>query len=293
MDEGAPLPASEPVPTTATIRPSSTCQTCGANSPGTMTSARREYALPFGKLRMTYRDESIEKHFAQVLGRHDGKGRAELEILQEVLKKPENRYLARLGCWHLDIMDTPAYVVYPSGDDYSLFIEALRPVKGSTFDVLVGEIAGVASFDECHGQQVPRLLVQTSYLIGKEHVVTESPKPEKMEEKRFESIAGDIFDRALQANKGVGTDIAKNYVFLFYLKTYTLAAQKISDGYTLLSVDAQPSKVNGPHHLTSICMNFRNRETDLTERYCCTVDQTGIFPYLADPWRQTYELSLR
>jgi len=242
---------------------------------------------------MSYRDESIEKHFAQVLGRHDAEVHTELEILREALKKPENRYLARLGCWTLDIMESPAYVVYPSGDDYSLLVEALRPAKASTVDVLIGEIAGVASPEECHGQQLPRLLIQTAYIIDKEQVIKESPKPEKMAEKKFESVAGEIFDGAMQANKGLGTDAAKNYVFLFYLKTYTLAGQKISDGYALLSVDAQPSKVSGPRRLTTIGMNFRHRETGLTERYCCTVDQTGIFPFLADSWGQTYELSFR
>lgn len=294
MNEAAPILPSTPVQGTPIAAPSiSSCPTCGSSNPAATVSRRREYALAFGKLRMSYRDESIEKHFAQVVGRHDAEVDAELQALREALKKPENRYLARLSCWTLDIMDSPAYVVYPSGDNYSLLVESLRPAKASTFDVLIGEIEGVASPEECHGQQLPRLVVQTAYIIDKEHVVKKSPKPEKIAEKKFESVVGEIFDRAMQANKGLGTDAAKNYVFLFYLKTYTLAAEKISDDFSLLSVDTQPSKVSGPRRLTTIGMNFRHRETGLTERYCCTVDQTGMFPYLADPWRQTYELSFR
>lgn len=293
MDEGTPIQPSAtpaPMPSPPPVRTAGSCQTCGSNlaAAGT-TSGQPQYVLAIGKIRLTYPSESVEKHFAQVIGRHDSKGRSDLQVLREVLHKPENRYLARLACWTLDIMDFPAYVLHPRGEDYTLLIDALRPASGSTIDVVIGEIKGLATPRECNNLQLPRVVFDTAYVFEKEQLVKEMTKPEKMPAKDFEGIAQEVFDRAMRPNKGIGLDIPKNFVFVFYDKVYGLAAQKASEGYSLVSIDAQPSQVSGPHQLASVCMKFRHRQTDLTERYCCTVNCDGEFPYLAEPLHATNE----
>jgi cyclic patellamide precursor peptide PatG len=282
--EDTTTPQAPVAPLPVAMRTASSCQTCGTTLPAaTAPTGQSQPVLAWGKIRLTFPTESIEKQFAQVIGRHEGKGHTELELLKEVLEKPENRYLARLACWTLDIMDSPAYVLRPKDStDYHLLVEALRPAGRSSIDVVVGEITGFASSKDCNNQQLPLLVFETAYIFEKEQLIKQMSKPEKISAKDFEAVAQEVFERAMRPNKGTGLDIPRNFVFLFYDKVYGLAARKALAGAALVSVDVQPSPVSGPHRLATVCLKFRHRESDLTERYCCTVNWDGTFPYLAD-----------
>jgi hypothetical protein len=296
MEDGAAIQPGYPAASVSSpaTRASGSCQSCGSQLPGTGTAAvQNQHVLAFGKIRLGYPSESIEKQFAHVIGRQESRGKTDLQIVQDVLATPGNRYLARLACWTLDIMDAPAYVLRPKDpSDYNLLIDALRPAATSSLDVVIGEIAGLASPAECNNQQLPRVLFETAYIWDKEQLPARMPKPEKIQPQEFESMVKDVFDRGLQWNKGIGLDRAKNFVFLFYDKIYGLAAQKMADGYSLRSVATQPSPASGPHQLATVCLEFRHRQTDVTELYCCTVNCDGVFPYLVDPLRPTYGSSL-
>lgn len=295
MEEASIQPSSPTAsPSPSPSRATSSCQTCGTSLPAISAGvAQAQPILAWGKIRLSYPSESVEKQFAQVIGRHDSRGRAELQVIRDVLEKPETRYLARMACWTLDIMDAPAYVLRPKEtSDYRLLVDALRPASPSSIDVVVGEIRGLASAKECNNQQLPLAVFETAYIFEKKELIEKMSKPEKVPAKDFEAIAQEIFERAMRPNKGTGLDIPRNFVFLFYDKTYALAAQKISEGYSLTSVDVLPSRVSVPHQLATVCLRFRHRQTDLTELYCCTVNCDDVFPYLAEAWHPTYESSI-
>jgi PatG Domain len=291
-DPGVTQPSTPTVsPSPSLTRPGGSCQTCGNSGPAASASPTQP-VLAVGKIRITYPNESVEKHFAQVIGRQDSKGRSDLQLIRDVLAKAENRYLARQACWTLDIMDSPAYILRPRDfADMSLLVDALG-ASTSSIDVVIGEITGLASPRDCGPMQLPLVIFETLYIFEREQLVKSMSRPEKIPPDEFQAIAQEVFDRMMLPNKGTGLYRGINFVNIFYDKVHGLAVSKISEGFSLISVDVRPSPVSGPHQLAKVCLKFRHRQTDLTELYCCTVNLDNIFPFLVEKLYPSYEMSV-
>ena len=81
---------------------------------------------------------------------------------------------------------------------------------------------------------------------------------------------------------------ARNYVALRYPAVYRIAQQALADGKDFMGVEARPAP-SSDRRLISIRLIFRDRRTQILERYSCTVDVTGEFCFLAAPLSPTWD----
>lgn len=78
----------------------SRCPSCGAATlNNTVFSAPVSYVYALGKIEPRFPTPSIEKEFAQVVGREETKGLTDPQVLHKVLSVRHNRYLVRSLCW--------------------------------------------------------------------------------------------------------------------------------------------------------------------------------------------------
>jgi PatG Domain len=102
-----------------------TCATCSGR--GSMT-APPSYVYALGKIEWRFPKLSVEKEFAQVMGRTDTTGQADREATHTVLIQRQNRYLVRQLCWVLNIEGLATYILTPRDPaDLDLLVEAVRP----------------------------------------------------------------------------------------------------------------------------------------------------------------------
>src|SRR4029077_3461005 len=100
------------------------CPTCA----GVPASQARSYVYALGKIEPRFPSPSVEKEFAQVVGRTDTAGLTDRETLHSVLSKRENRYLARQLCWVFTIEGLETYLLVPRDPvDFEALVEAIRP----------------------------------------------------------------------------------------------------------------------------------------------------------------------
>jgi hypothetical protein len=81
-----------------------TCPSCGANpNSGAESGQSPAWIYALGRAEFRFPRISVEKEFAQVLGRDKASGLTDGQALHEVLSKRENRYLVRQMCWVMTI----------------------------------------------------------------------------------------------------------------------------------------------------------------------------------------------
>jgi hypothetical protein len=95
-----PLPvASAARPAASSITPQA-CATCGtAPAANGGAAAAPSYVYAIGRIEPRFPRVSVEKEFAQAVGRDKTSGLTDRQALHAVLSKPENRYLVRQLCW--------------------------------------------------------------------------------------------------------------------------------------------------------------------------------------------------
>src|SRR5580658_1439234 len=127
----------------AGIAPQS-CPSCGAAGAAGEASrlgapAAPSYIYAIGRIEPRLPRISVEKEFAQAVGRDKTEGFTDRKTLQSVLSKPENRYLARQLCWVMTIEGLETYILVPRDPaDLSLLVEALRTTPRTTdVDVVI------------------------------------------------------------------------------------------------------------------------------------------------------------
>ena len=126
---GAPAPAvSAARPAAGSLAPQA-CPSSGmAPAAYSGTAAAPSYVYAIGKIEPRFPRISVEKEFAQAVGRDKTAGLTDRQALHGVLSKPENRYLVRQLCWVMTIEGLETYILVPRDPaDYSLLVEALRP----------------------------------------------------------------------------------------------------------------------------------------------------------------------
>src|SRR4051794_29684027 len=112
------------------------------------TGKSTSYAFVYapGRIEPRFPTIGVEKEFAQVVSRADGKGKTDRELLHSVISARENRYLARQLCWVLTVQGIETYLLRPRDPgDIELLVEALRssPHPGD-LDVVIGVRGPVA-----------------------------------------------------------------------------------------------------------------------------------------------------
>lgn len=267
------------------------CASCGSGLPAG-TPAAPPVQVPaavvaVGAITCAFPSLSVEKEFAQLLGQKDFNGFTDRQTMYSILSKPENRYLARRMCFLLTPYGTgasPAYVLMPEEqDDIDLLVDTLkRPVSSTEFDVVKGQVIGIAPPALCNAQQLPVLSFYQLYSFGLEEFLGALPRPDKMAEAEFKTACDEVFHRALHlASNASGPMLGLSYAILSYAGLYKLVAEKYQHNYSLANLEVRTSQVTGGS--ADIWLKFVDRKTSFTETYCFTVNYSGPFAFLQEP----------
>jgi hypothetical protein len=252
---------------------------------GHSASEPSSWVYAIGRVEPRFPRLSVEKEFAQATGRADTKGLTDRQVLQAVLSKPENRYLTRQLCWVMTIEGLETYILIPHDPaDISLLVDALRSnPTPSDLDVVIGMKGQIASPDMCNGLMVPIVAFDQMYSFDRDSLIKAIPRPEKTTAKEFAPAAEELFDRIMQMTDNAGaTDEHRslNYLAVRYQAIYASAAEAFGRNASLSAVDVQPSPLSGTRRVFDVIFSYRNRTTDVTEKFFVRVDVTDEFPFL-------------
>ena len=258
------------------------CPTCGG-SLGSASPPSFVYAV--GRIEPRFPQLSVEKEFAQAIGRAETKDLTDRQALHRILNRPENRYLTRQLCWVMTIEGIETYILVPRDPaDYHLLIEALRPTPRPTdADVVIGVKGPIAPPTLCNGLMVPIVAFDQIYSFDVDALIGSIPPPEKVEADQFKAVAEEVFYRVIQIadNAGAtGEHRALNYLAMRYPAVYGAVADAHTRNASLSAVYVQPSALSGTRRIVEVIFAFTNRSTDVVEKYAVRVDVTEQFPFL-------------
>lgn len=242
------------------------------------------YAI--GRIEARFPRLSIEKEFAQVIGRGDGAaGRTDQQLLHSILKQKENRYLARQMCWVFSVQGFDTYLLHPRDlVDFDQLIEAIRAEPDpADLDVVIGVKGPVAPPEACNGLMVPIVAFDKIYSFKREALLDSIPVPPSLDAPGFKAAAGDVFDRILRLADNAGsTDEhrALNYSLVRYAAVYGKAAEAYARGASLTAIDVRPSGISSGRRVVEVIFSFTDRVSDFTEKVFARVDVTEEFPFL-------------
>jgi hypothetical protein len=302
-EQVATVPASAndaPAPVTTTARSTGgplspqACATCGTVPATNGGTDARSYVYAIGRIEPRFPRPSVEKEFAQAVGRDKTSGLTDRQALHAVLSKPENRYLVRQLCWVMTVEGLETYILVPRDPtDYSLLVEALRPTPQPwDLDCVIGFRGSIAGPEVCNGLMVPIVSFDQIYSFDRDALIKAIPKPEKTSAKEFAPAAEELFDRIMQMADNAGaTDEhrALNYLAVRYQAIYANAAEAFGRNASLSGVDVAPSPLSGTRNVVEVIFSYTNRNTDVAEKFFCRVDVTDEFPFLVTKLSPYYD----
>jgi hypothetical protein len=280
----APPIASVPPPS-APLAPQDSslpCPTCGVSpaAPAQRPSPSHVYAI--GKIEARFPRLSVEKEFAQAVGREGARGLTDRAVLHATLSKPENRYLARQLCWVMSIGGMDSYLLLPRDPaDLSLLVESINPAP-STLDVVIGLRGPIAGPDMCNGLMLPIVVFHQIYSFDRKAFIKAIPKPRNAPA-HFEEASEELFDRLMQLTDNAGAadeHRALNYLAVRYPAIYASVAAAFARNASLSSVETRLSALSGARKLVDVIFAYTDRATDVVDRYYARVDVTEEFPFL-------------
>ncbi|GAA2250762.1 hypothetical protein GCM10010232_43340 [Streptomyces amakusaensis] len=302
-DETGPPPEAAPDgPGTAPEPPPVTqaCCDCGGNTASGAgghdgSAARSAGPTPvyvLGRVRAVFPDISVQREFSQVAGEAEQPDATDDDALYRVLSDPDNRYIARQMCYVLSVQGVDTYLLEPTDPtDLPELVEALRPVADRRdLAVIVGRLGPVAPPGACQGLSVPVVGVEKIWAFDSKELIQAIERPTGTSRKDFEKGTGALLDRLLQLSDNAGTapaDRALNYLTVRNQEIYQRTNEAYTDGYTLSSVDAVPSRLSGAQTVITAIFSYTHRRTNVTEKWSVRVGVDGLFPYPVTPF-QTY-----
>ncbi len=289
-----------PAPVTSAARPAANslapqaCPTCGTAPANNGGAAAPSYVYAIGRIEARFPRPSVEKEFAQAVGRDKTSGLTDRQALHTVLSKPENRYLVRQLCWVMTVEGLETYILVPRDPaDFDLLVEALRPTPQPwDLDCVIGFRGPIAPPEMCNGLMVPIVAFDQIYSFDRDALIKAIPKPEKTSAKEFAPAAEELFDRIMQMTDNAGaTDEhrALNYLAVRYPAIYANAAEAFGRNASLTAVDVAPSPLSGTRKVVGVIFSYTNRNTDVTEKFFCRVDVTEEFPFLVTKLSPYYD----
>ena len=130
---------------------------------------------------------------------------------------------------------------------------------------------------------MPVVAFDQIYSFDRDTLLKAIPRPEKMAAKEFASAAAELLDRILQIADNAGaTDEhrALNYCAVRYPGFYATAADAFGRNFSLTAIETHPSRLSGVRRIVDVVSSYRNRQTDVEEKYFCRVDITEEFAFL-------------
>ena len=95
--------------------------------------------------------------------------------------------------------------------------------------------------------------------------------------------AEELFDRIQQMADNAGEadeHRALNYLAVRYPAIYAGAAEAHGRNCSLAAVEVLSSRLSGTRKIVDVVFSYRNRSTDVSEKYFVRVDVTEEFPFL-------------
>jgi hypothetical protein len=275
---------------------------------GSPLTTGRVYAI--GRLEPQFPSLDIEKEFAQAAaGGEDGL--AEAALLRAVLTAPDNRYLARQMCWVFTAQGVEAFALWPREEaDVGRLVELLpgrdaetmlhvvigrtvsapgwidNPCAESGLPIVVADQLFAFTLDEFVDQIVTDLAAADGGGGGEKGGVAAQDKAVR---EQHTAVTREVFHWLTRRSDNAGftnEHRALNYLALRFPPAYRAAMQAYGGGKTLTAVHAHHSHARD-RGLVSVQFTFRDRRSEIIERYECTVDVTG-FPFLVSGLQPTY-----
>jgi hypothetical protein len=288
----------------STVAPQA-CSTCGTvpaagaapalPAPVNRATASPSYVYAIGRIEPRFPKISVEKEFAQALGRDNVAGLTDRQALRAALSKPENRYLVRQLCWVMTIEGLETYILGPRDPaDFSLLVEALRPTPQPwDLDCVIGVRGPIAPPETCNGLMVPMVVFDQLYSFDRDSLIKAIPKPKETTAKEFAPAAEELFDRIMQITDNAGAtdgNRALNYLAVRYPRIYEAAAEAFGRNESLSAVGVNPSPLSGTRKVVDVVFAFTNRNTDVVSKQAVRVDITDEFPFLVTRLSPYYDL---
>jgi hypothetical protein len=281
-----------PAPEEPLARPGpAACPTCGSSGSGV-----QSFVFALGSVDPRFPSSSVEKEYAQVVGRADSGGLANRELLYAILSKPENRYLPRQLCWVFKIEGLDTYLLQPRDvNDFDKLVEAIRPPQNASLtdiDVVIGKRGPVAPPKLCNGLQVPIVVFDTLDSLDRTRLVQRIKKPAKVAAREFTAGREQLLLRIAQMADNAGdTDEyrALNYCAVRQPEMYENDNRLLGEDFSLSAVEARPSRLSGRRKIVDVVLSYAHRKTDFTEKYYWRVDVTEEFPFLVSGMAPYYD----
>jgi hypothetical protein len=290
--EGTPSQSENPVAQQSPLSGGETCPQCGTSA---LSLEQRNFIYALGRVEPRFPSIGSEKEFAQATGRAETNQQTDRQTFHTVLSKPENRYLARQLCWVLTVEGLETYVIIPRDPtDLDLLTQAIRPAPHPTdVDVVIGVRGPLTPPEVCNGLMVPIVIVDQMYSFDSDSLIKAIPKPEKMKKEEFGAASEELFARIMKIADNAGaTDEhrALNYLAVRYDAIYAKAAEAFADNSSLDSVEVRPSRLSGTRRIVDVVFAYRNRKTDVTDKFFVRVDVTEKFPFLVTKLQPYYDI---
>jgi hypothetical protein len=258
------------------------CATAGSSSP---------FIYALGKVEPRFPRPSVEKELAQVAKTAPTEGLTNSQVMRNLLGERSNRYLVRQLCWVFTIEDQETYVLLPRDpSDWDLLAASLRPVPRPTdLDALIGIRGATASAAMCNGLTLPVVNFDQLYAFDRDSLIKSISHAK--ESKQVEPAAEELLDRILRmANNAGATDEhrALNYLAVRYPAIYIHTAAALQRDSALSGVGVRPSGL-GTRNILDVVFSYRNRNTDVQEKYLVRVDVTDEFPFLVTKMSPYYD----
>lgn len=256
-----------------------------------MTASESEpppYVYVIGRVEARFPSLAVEKEFAQVTRQAETRGLTDQGVMHATLSDRANRYLAKQVCWVVTIEGVETYLLHPTdSSDLELLIDSIRPNKSrGDVDVVIGVRGPLAPPNACNGLIVPIVAFSQIYSFDINDLVKSIKRPSSIKADDFERVAAELFDRFAQIADNAGAtdeERALNYLAVRYEQVYHVAVEMHGKDYGLLAFETRPSRLTGSRNIIDTIFSFRNRKTDMVEKYYVRVDVTEEYPFIHSP----------
>jgi hypothetical protein len=139
---------------------------------------------------------------------------------------------------------------------------------------------------------VPILVFDQVYSFDRESLLASIPRPDNVAEDAFKAASAELLDRILQLTDNAGGNDdhrALNYLVVRYPAIYAITAQAFSRNESLSAVEVRPSTLGSTRKIVEVIFSFRNRGTDVVEKFFTRVDVTEEFPFLVTKMSPYYD----
>jgi hypothetical protein len=144
----------------------------------------------------------------------------------------------------------------------------------------------------CNGLMIPIVAFDQVYSFDRDALIKSIPKPEKVTAKDFATAAEELLNRIMQIADNAGaTDEhrALNYCALRYPEIYVNDSRRLQENSSLSAVEVRPSRLSGVRKVVDMIFSYRNRSTDVSEKFFVRVDVTEEFPFLVTKMSPYYD----